>query len=148
MLKNTNLRSPNGYDIGVPNHLWKVIVVMDQPGQTIADVDENTMAFAIDIPNINPDDDAIDPDNWKDYVIPVQTLENRLGITKYDFLSNVSTEIQEKIENRDRDEILSWINDRELTSPLLAAPDTSIRHNSFVENNVLTTFNNQFPGSS
>ena len=142
------LRSPNGYDIGVPNHLWKVIVVMDQPGQTIADVDENTMAFAIDIPNINPDDDAIDPDNWKDYVIPVQTLENRLGITKYDFLSNVSTEIQEKIENRDRDEILSWINDRELTSPLLAAPDTSIRHNSFVENNVLTTFNNQFPGSS
>ncbi|MEL7418320.1 MAG: DNA/RNA non-specific endonuclease [Cyanobacteria bacterium J06555_3] len=142
------LRSPNGYDIGVPNHLWKVIVVMDQPGQTIADVDEDTMAFAIDIPNIDPDDDAINPNDWKDYVIPVQTLENRLGTTEYDFISNVPTEIQEKIETRDRDDILGWIGDRELTSPLLAAPDTSIRHNSFVENNVLTTFNNQFPDSS
>ncbi|MEO1671960.1 MAG: DNA/RNA non-specific endonuclease, partial [Cyanobacteria bacterium J06631_2] len=126
------------FKINVPERLWKVIVVMDKPGQTIADVDEGTMAFAIDIPNINPVDDPINPNDWKDYVIPVQTLENRLGTTEYDFLSNIPTEIQKKIESRDRNEILNWINSSNLSSPLLAAPDTSIGHDSFIKDNSST----------
>ena len=104
----------------------------------------------IDIPNIDPDEDnTVDPDNWKDYVIPVQTLENRLG-TNYDFLSNVPTEIQETIENRERDEIIDWINANDLTSPLLAdleisntdlstiSPNTAVGHDSFVEDSSFT----------
>ncbi|MEO0848372.1 MAG: DNA/RNA non-specific endonuclease [Cyanobacteria bacterium J06648_1] len=143
------LNSPNDYDINVPDRLWKVVVVMDKPSQTIADVDENTMAFAIDIPNIDPDKDTIvDPDDWKDYVIPVQTLENRLGTTKYDFLSNVPTEIQEKIEGRDQNEILNWINSSNLSSPLLAASDTSVGHDSFVEDNIFTPNKLEFSGST
>ncbi|MEH2422201.1 MAG: hypothetical protein V7K48_15185 [Nostoc sp.] len=43
----------------VPEDLWKVIVVLDKPGQGISDVTENTMAFAIDIPNIDPAKDEI-----------------------------------------------------------------------------------------
>jgi Hexameric tyrosine-coordinated heme protein (HTHP) len=73
----------------------------------------------------------------------VQTLEDSLG-TNYDFLSNVPTQIQEKIESRAKNEIISWINTNDLTSPLLAdletsnldlttiSTDTTIGHDSFV----------------
>jgi DNA/RNA endonuclease G (NUC1) len=40
--------------IDVPAHIWKVIIVMDKPGQTIAN-----MAFEIDLPNKNPANDLI-----------------------------------------------------------------------------------------
>lgn len=87
---------------------------MNSPEQGIADVTANTMAFAIDIPNINPaDDPLVLPTSWRDYVIPVQELENRLDnelFNDYDFLSNIPMEIQEIIENRTRAEILSWID--------------------------------------
>ena len=101
--------------------------------------------------NINPDEDAIDPDNWKDYVVSVQILEESLGTTEYDFLSNVPVEIQDIIEERDRNEILAWIDDHELSSSLLAeiepnsinsntiVTNATIRHDSFVENSVFNT---------
>lgn len=110
----STLVSPDGYDINVPDHLWKVIVVMDEPGQTLADVNENTMAFAIDLPNIDPENDLVrdadgnlvKPTGWTDYVVSVRELETRLQLHQevssldYNFLSNVAPSIQDIIENR------------------------------------------------
>lgn len=110
----SDIISQDGFLINVPDRLWKVILVLDTPGQGIADVTANTIAFAIDIPNIDPAaDNIVQPTSWRDYVIPVQELENRLQnepFNDYDFLSNITTQLQEIIENRPRAEILDWIN--------------------------------------
>ncbi|MEW6499513.1 MAG: hypothetical protein AB1589_44675, partial [Cyanobacteriota bacterium] len=73
------------------------------------------MAFAVDMPNINPVDDIeIQPDSWRDYVISVGELENRLqqqsSHNDYDFLTNIPTELQDLIENRTTQEIRQWID--------------------------------------
>ena len=68
----------------------------------------------------------ITPTSWKDYVIPVQTLEDNLEADEgesglvYDFLSNVPDDIEEDIEDRSISAILQWINDNDRTSSLLA----------------------------
>ena len=106
--------SEDDFEINVPERLWKVVLVLDEAGLGITDVTANTMAFALDIPNINPvEDEEIEPNSWRDYVISVQELENRLeeqpSDNSYDFLSNIPTEIQEIIENRPIGEIRAWI---------------------------------------
>jgi DNA/RNA endonuclease G (NUC1) len=145
--------------VNVPSNIWKVIVVMDKPGQTLADVNLSTMAFAIDLPNKNPANDLVvdqngnlvSPTNWRDYVISIRELESRLEDDEsglhYDFLSNVSTFIQDIVENRNKTTILNWINANNPTAPLLADPaipnsittgiNLTIGHDGFVENNVL-----------
>jgi DNA/RNA endonuclease G (NUC1) len=45
--ENGTINSPNGYQLIVPSHLWKVVLVMDRPGQNIADITQNTTAFAV-----------------------------------------------------------------------------------------------------
>ena len=106
--------SPNDFWINVPEHLWKVILVLDRPGQGVEDITENTMAFAVDMPNINPTDDDPRPTSWRDYVIPVRQLENLLAEQSlpenYDFLSNIPTDLQNTIENRRRQDIINWID--------------------------------------
>lgn len=108
------ISSPNGFSINVAERLWKVILVLDRPGQSIADVTSNTMAFAIDIPNIDPEQENPQPNSWQDYVISVQDLEDRLqqqiSHNSYDFLTNIPTEIQEAIKNRPLAEIRQWLN--------------------------------------
>ncbi|MEH2248102.1 hypothetical protein [Nostoc sp.] len=51
------------------------------------------MAFAIDIPNIDPaKDNIIKPTSWRDYVISIQELENRLQgepFNDYDWLQRI-----------------------------------------------------------
>jgi DNA/RNA non-specific endonuclease len=160
----TNLVSPQGFDINVPERLWKVVIVLDKPGQTIADVDENTMAFAIDLPNIDPEKDtAVNPTDWRDYVISVEELENYLALQNYNFLSNIPTETQKVIEERPKTEILQWINTNYPTSPLLAKSEennlinkptldrigtnSAIRHDSFVEDNSLRVSKTKFSSS-
>ncbi len=157
----STLSSPNNFDIAVPEHIWKVIVVMDNPGQTIADINQNTIAFAIDLPNINPATDRdingnlLNPNDWKDYIVSVRELEARLNQYEatsglhYNFLSNISTKIQDDVENVDINVILNWINTNNSTAPLLAdsaldAPNlnttsinTTVGHDSFVANNIL-----------
>jgi endonuclease G len=110
--------SQDGFLINVPERLWKVVLVLDEPGQSAADITRNTMAFALDIPNINPrqDPDRQDPspNSWRDYVIPVRELENRLqeqpAHNSYDFLSNIPREIQDIVESRPMGDIMGWIN--------------------------------------
>ena len=96
----------------------------------------------------------ITPTSWKDYVIPVQTLEDNLEADEgesglvYDFLSNVPDDIEEDIEDRSISAILQWINDNDRTSSLLAenevnslsssSIDSTAGHNGFVEDDIFT----------
>ena len=107
--------SQKGFLINVPDRLWKVVLVLDRPGQGLADVTANTMAFAVDIPNINPANDVdVAPTSWRDYVVPIRELENRLeqrqSQNSYNFLSNLPMQIQNIIETRPIDEIRQWID--------------------------------------
>jgi DNA/RNA endonuclease G (NUC1) len=94
-----------GIDISVPEHTWKVVLQLE-PGQGVADVTRDTIAFAVDIPNYSADERANpgDPEsplwsrNWRDYVVSINDLE---AITGYDFLSNIPIDIQEWIEGND-----------------------------------------------
>ncbi|NES94131.1 MAG: hypothetical protein F6K32_02710 [Desertifilum sp. SIO1I2] len=149
--------SQEGFWISVPERLWKVVLVLDRPGQGLADVTSNTMAFAVDIPNINPANDNPQINNWQNYVISVDELETLLQQQplpdNYNFLSNIPTDIQEIIESRSRTEIRQWIDSALLNSPLMAEPETinsdafthltafspnaSIWHNGFTENDII-----------
>jgi endonuclease G, mitochondrial len=115
------ISSPQGFKINVPDRLWKVVLVLDKPGQGISDVTSSTMAFALDIPNIDPATDTqINPTSWKDYVVSVQDLEDELKQDGFDFLSNIPDLEEELIENRLRQSILQWIDTVLPTAPLMS----------------------------
>ena len=75
--------------VTVPSRLWKVIVVLD-PGQSLADVDWGTPVIVVDMPN----GDVMGTD-WRAY----RTTVDRLALaTGYDLLSLVPVEIQAVLE--------------------------------------------------
>lgn len=74
----------------VPSRLWKVIVVLDQPGSGVSGVKRNSQIIAIDMPNR----DGI-AGNWRDYQTSIDRIELATG---YDLLSAVPAEIQAIIE--------------------------------------------------
>jgi len=107
--------TPNPKTIGIPNYTWKIILPLE-PGQGIADVTANTQVIAVITPNrrarSTPDPNYRLPDSpsypdgflpngvtnwneWQQWRVNVDYLEE---LTGYDFLSNVSEEIQEIIE--------------------------------------------------
>ncbi len=119
--------------ISVPKNVWKLVLVSDKAGQGISDVNENTLAFAVRLPNTlidytGTDPEFIgkkvgqDPDNdWTQKIINIDELESTTGYdflsidelestTGYDFLSNIPTEIQNAIERRGVGEIKTKIN--------------------------------------
>jgi endonuclease G, mitochondrial len=78
--------------VTIPASTWKVVVVMDKPGADAKSITENTRIIAVNIPN----EQGIDPD-WRKYRVSVDELEK---LTGYDFLSNVSPNIQASIESK------------------------------------------------
>jgi endonuclease G len=76
--------------ITVPSRLWKIIVVLN-PGETIADISPETSLIAIDIPNR----EARDVD-WRTYQTTVDRIELATG---YDFLSQIPVEVQARLES-------------------------------------------------
>ncbi|MGJ5631193.1 DNA/RNA non-specific endonuclease [Nostoc sp. CALU 1950] len=78
--------------VTVPKSTWKIIVVLDSPGSGLDGITANTRVIAVNIPN----EQEINND-WRAYKVSVDQLEN---LTGYDFLSNVSPEIQSVIENK------------------------------------------------
>jgi hypothetical protein len=121
--------------------VWKVILVLDKPGQTIADVTKDTIAFAVRIPNtLTLDSDSTsstygkyiinDPDrNWYDAsvmngkeigLISIDRLEE---ITGYDFLSNLPSDVQSAIEGRQPRDTKSLLKNIGLVP--ISAPITS-----------------------
>jgi endonuclease G len=79
--------------VTVPTKTWKIIVVLDRPGQGVAGVTANTRVIAVEMPNTQ----GIRNKNWQIYRTTVRKLEAATG---YNFLSNVPTSIQNVIENR------------------------------------------------
>lgn len=80
-------------NITVPASLWKIIVVLPVGQNDVLRINENTRIIAVNIPN----DNSIGANSWKNYRVSVDELER---LTGYDFLSNVSVEIQAVIEGR------------------------------------------------
>jgi endonuclease G, mitochondrial len=80
-------------NITVPASLWKIIVVLPVGQNDALRINENTRIIAVNIPN----DNSIGTNSWKNYRVSVDELER---LTGYDFLSNVSVEIQSIVEGR------------------------------------------------
>lgn len=76
--------------ITVPSRLWKIIIVLDQPGAGLAGITPDTQIIVIDLPNR----DTVNPD-WRTYQTTVDRIELATG---YDFLSLVSQPLQETLE--------------------------------------------------
>ena len=80
-------------NITVPAFLWKIIVVLPVGQNDVLRINENTRIIAVNIPNEN----SVGTNSWKNYQVSVDELER---LTGYDFLSNISVEIQSIIESR------------------------------------------------
>lgn len=78
--------------ISIPASTWKIIVVMDKTGLSVSDISDRTRIIAVNVPN---EKDL--GEDWKPYLTSVDKIEK---LTGYDFLSNVSTEIQKAIESK------------------------------------------------
>jgi endonuclease G, mitochondrial len=77
--------------VTVPEQLWKVAVVLDQPGLTINSVTERTPVFAVIMPN----QQGIKELSWKTFQTSIDAVEE---LTGYDFLSNIPKPIQAVLE--------------------------------------------------
>ncbi|MDZ7996204.1 MAG: DNA/RNA non-specific endonuclease [Nostoc sp. EspVER01] len=142
-------KSISSKGINVPENVWKVVLVLDKSGAAISDVTKDTLAFGIYLPNtLDANNKGQDPnsdwttnfsllENGKEYgLFNVEQLE---AITGYNFLSNIPTEIQEKIEGRNILGIRAMLNAIK-PAPLLAdgfpfseigtALDSAIGHDS------------------
>jgi endonuclease G len=80
-------------NITVPAFLWKIIVVLPVGQNDALRINENTRIIAVNIPN----DNSAGTNSWKNYQVSINELER---LTGYDFLSNVSVNIQVVIEGR------------------------------------------------
>ncbi|NCJ05336.1 DNA/RNA non-specific endonuclease [Synechococcales cyanobacterium C] len=74
-----------------PQHLWKVIVVIDEPSRGIRGVTPQTRVIAVDMPN----EQGIRMADWRTFRVSVDALEATTG---YDFLSNLPQALQRTLE--------------------------------------------------
>ncbi|PHJ59077.1 nuclease [Nostoc linckia z18] len=78
--------------VTIPQTTWKIVVVLDSPGSGINGITANTRVIAVNIPN----EQEINND-WRAYKVSVDELEK---LTGYDFISDVSPNIQDVIESK------------------------------------------------
>jgi large repetitive protein len=149
--------------VSVPDNIWKAVLVLDKPDSGIFDVDENTLAFGLYLPNTpnyteNGDRDRIrnstypwrDKFNFNDKEVGlfnIGDLEAKIG---YDLFSNIPDHIQDAIENQSITDIGSKLNLIDnLSSPLLAITDEELySHNTTTPISPLGSFNNSSIGHS
>ncbi len=79
--------------VTVPATVWKIVVVLDQPGKGLASVTDKTRVIAVAMPNQM----GIDNADWRDFRTSVNQLEQATG---YDFLSNLSPDLQRALQER------------------------------------------------
>ncbi|MDM9580149.1 DNA/RNA non-specific endonuclease [Nostoc sp. GT001] len=87
-----SLGEPLKGKVTVPQTTWKVVVVLDSPDSGLESITANTRVIAVNIPN----QEELNND-WRAYKVSVDELEK---LTGYDFLSNISPNIQEVIESK------------------------------------------------
>lgn len=79
--------------VTVPRQTWKVIAVLDRPGQGVSGVSANTRLIAVMMPNSS----EVARTDWENYLVSVDRVEAATG---YDFFANVPKSIQAVIEKR------------------------------------------------
>ena len=87
--------------INYPAYTWKVIVAL-QPGQSVANITNNTRVIAVITPNVERPPSQTPAEatiwrNWGNWRVSVDEIEMRTGLN---LLSNIPQEIQNLIENR------------------------------------------------
>ncbi len=80
--------------ISVPAYLWKVVVVIPNAGNDLSRINENSRIIAINIPNTNDVDN-----NWKNYRVSVNQIENAIG-GNISLLSKLSNAIQIALKSK------------------------------------------------
>jgi endonuclease G len=78
-------------NINVPSNFWKIIVVLPVGVNDVSRVSTSTRVIAVNMPNTQ----SVSSQPWSYYRTTVNAIESATG---YDFLSNVSTTIQNSIE--------------------------------------------------
>lgn len=78
--------------VTVPTNCWKIIAAV-LSGTDPADIGDNTVIVAVDMPNI----DGIRNDRWQRYRTTVRDIEFKTG---YDFFNRLPPELQNVLENR------------------------------------------------
>jgi large repetitive protein len=141
--------------VTVPEYLWKILIILDYPGQTITDFaksvtsGQNDKVIAVKIPNIDTagQNSPNYPSWWNPlYRITVSQLEtdifNSTG-TKYDFLSGLPYAVESSLKENLYSGPTKWENfSNALSSPLLVDAtfsdsgivNTPIWHNSIDKN--------------
>jgi endonuclease G, mitochondrial len=84
-----------GAGVSVPDSTWKVVVVLDHPGEGASSVTTSTRVIGVLVPN----DDArvASSDTWQEYRVSVRSIEN---LTHLDFLADVPRSVQDVVETR------------------------------------------------
>jgi len=80
-----------GGRVSVPERNWKVVVILDTPGQGLAGVTASTRVIAVEMPNQR----GIKDTDWPQYQVTVDQIEQATG---YDLLSEVPVNVQKVIE--------------------------------------------------
>ncbi len=80
-------------NIVVPTHLWKVIVVMDTPGQKANAITANNRVIAVIMPN----EQGIKETPWRTYRVTIQQIEQKTG---YSFLDNAPDAVKPTLKTR------------------------------------------------
>ncbi len=85
-----------GGHVTVPASTWKVALVLPkQGGDDVARVSASTRTIAVIMPNTQDVLNTPDPNDWRAYLVSVDTVE---ALTGYDFFSNVPEIVQNSIE--------------------------------------------------
>lgn len=77
--------------VTVPEYMWKIIVVLDQPITSAAQVEAGDRVIAVILPNV----EGIRENDWRQYRQSVDQVEQ---LTGYDFLSALQDDIEETLE--------------------------------------------------
>ncbi|NER07380.1 MAG: DNA/RNA non-specific endonuclease, partial [Okeania sp. SIO3C4] len=86
----------NQFNINVPEYLWKVVLIPEEPGQGPTDITYGASAFGVLIAN----DRQPQGENWKNSSVSIISSVNDIeDLTGLDFFSNIPEDIQEVIEN-------------------------------------------------
>lgn len=82
--------------ITVPAHVWKIVVVLPNGDNDLKRITEKTKVIAVDMPNTQ----GVAQHNWQYYQTSVDEIEAKTG---YDFLSNISPQLQNVLEGKQSD---------------------------------------------
>ncbi len=88
-------------NISVPSHFWKIIVVLPVGINDVSRISNTTRVISVIMPNTQ----TVNTHTWDYYATTVDSIES---LTGYDFLSNVSTTIQNVIEAKKDSRLLAW----------------------------------------